>query len=109
MHELGIAMQLVDIVSDRAAGARIRRVVVSVSVLAAVSPAALQSCFELVSDGTPVAGAALEIVETEALARCRSCQSTALQAGILAYCSCGARDFEWLCEPELKISEMEVI
>lgn len=63
MHELGLAMEIVDIVTRRAAGAKVRRVVVEVGALAAVLPDALAFSFELASDGTTAAGAELSIVE----------------------------------------------
>jgi hydrogenase nickel incorporation protein HypA/HybF len=63
MHELGLAMEVVDIVTRRAAGKVVRRVVVEVGALAAVLPAALAFSFQLASEGTSAEGAALEIVE----------------------------------------------
>lgn len=63
MHELGIAMEVVDIVTRRAAGAQIRRVVLEVGALTAVQPEALTFSFQLASEGTNAQGAALEIVD----------------------------------------------
>jgi hydrogenase nickel incorporation protein HypA/HybF len=63
MHELGLALEIVDIVTRRAAGAKIRRVVVEVGALVAVLPEALAFSFQLASDGTSAAGAELAIVE----------------------------------------------
>jgi hydrogenase nickel incorporation protein HypA/HybF len=63
MHELGLALEIVDIVTRRAAGAKVRRVVVEVGALAAVLPDALAFSFQLASDGTSAAGAELSIVE----------------------------------------------
>jgi hydrogenase nickel incorporation protein HypA/HybF len=63
MHELGLALEIVEIVTRRAAGAKVRRVVVEVGALAAVLPDALAFSFQLASDGTSAAGAELSIVE----------------------------------------------
>ena len=63
MHELGLAMEIVDIVTRRAAGAQVRRVVVEVGALAAVQAEALAFSFQLASDGTSAAGAEFSIVE----------------------------------------------
>lgn len=63
MHELGLAMEVVDIVTRRAAGKVVRRVVVEIGQLAAVFPDALAFSFQLASEGTSAAGATLEIVE----------------------------------------------
>lgn len=65
MHELGLAMEVVDIVTRRSAGKVVRRVVVEVGALAAVFPDALTFSFQLASEGTSAAGAELQIIELE--------------------------------------------
>lgn len=62
MHELGIAMEIVDIVTRRAQGAKVRRVVLEVGALTAVFPDALSFSFQLASEGTSAEGAELAIV-----------------------------------------------
>ena len=109
MHELALAMEVVDIVNRRAEGARVQRVVVEVGVLAAVLPDALRFCFEIASAGTSAADATLAIVERKAEGRCRACALLSEQSHILNRCDCGASDFEWLSGSELKVSEMEVM
>jgi hydrogenase nickel incorporation protein HypA/HybF len=64
MHELGIAHEIVEMVSARTSGSRVTRVVVRVGKLAAVMPDALRFSFDVVADGTNVEGASLEIEET---------------------------------------------
>jgi hydrogenase nickel incorporation protein HypA/HybF len=56
-------MEVVDIVTRRAAGKVVRRVVVEIGALAAVFPDALTFSFQLASEGTSAAGAKLEIIE----------------------------------------------
>ena len=63
MHELGIAMEVVDIVTRRAAGARVRRVVLEVGKLTAVLPEALSFSFQLACEGTSAEGAELSIID----------------------------------------------
>lgn len=58
MHELGVALELVDAIATRAGGARVRRVVLEVGALSSVLPDALSFCFELATEGTNVHGAA---------------------------------------------------
>ena len=65
MHELGLALEVLDIVTRRAAGASIKRVVVEIGALAAVLPDALAFSFQLASEGTSAAGAELQIVELD--------------------------------------------
>ena len=65
MHELGIAMEIVEIACAKRPPGRIRRVVVEVGKLTAVFPDALKFAFECAVDQTPIEGAALDIVETQ--------------------------------------------
>jgi hydrogenase nickel incorporation protein HypA/HybF len=108
MHELGLALELVDVVTKRAAGAQVKRVTVEVGVLTAVLPDALEFCFGLAVEGTPMAGATLSIVREPALARCRSCTLESHQTSLVARCACGAWDFEWLSGSELRVCKLEV-
>ena len=65
MHELGIALEVVDIVTRRAAGARVKRVVLEIGALTAVLPDALSFSFQLASVGTSAEGAELTIVDLQ--------------------------------------------
>ena len=88
MHELGIAMDVVDVVTERARGARVKRIVLEIGVLTAVLPDALRFCFDLATEGTPVAGASLEILESRrrraAERAARSSSSRVLSAAVFA-------------------------
>jgi hydrogenase nickel incorporation protein HypA/HybF len=108
MHELGVALELVDALTARAAGARVRRVVLEVSVLSSVLPDALAFCFELATEGTPVEGARLELRTVAAHARCRCCGLALRAERASTRCTCGAYDLEWLSGDALQIVEMEV-
>jgi hydrogenase nickel incorporation protein HypA/HybF len=65
MHELSITRNIVAIVSEAAEGKRVVRVVLEVGKQAGVMPDAIRFCFEVVSDGTAVQGAALSIIEVD--------------------------------------------
>ena len=65
MHELSITRDLVAAVEEAAKGQRVVRVVLEVGELAGVMPDAIDFCFDVVSNGTPVQGAALSIVLVE--------------------------------------------
>ena len=108
MHEMGIAMRIVDMVSERAAGAKVRAVRVDVGKLAAVLPDALRFSFELACEGTPAEGAVLEIREIPGRARCRGCGAELELDRPFGRCACGGSDLEWLCGDELVLREMEV-
>ena len=63
MHELGIALEIVDRAEARADGATVQRVVVEVGAMTAVLPDALRFAWDVVVEGTALAGATLEIIE----------------------------------------------
>lgn len=65
MHELGLARNIVAIVSEHAAGRRVRRVRLAIGPLACVEREALSFCFDIVAEGTALAGAELAFLEAE--------------------------------------------
>lgn len=77
VHELSISEAVVSGVCEQLAPtlgeSRITRVVLEVGRLSAVEPDALRFCFELSAAGTPVAGAALDIIEIPVTADCLQC------------------------------------
>jgi hydrogenase nickel incorporation protein HypA/HybF len=109
MHELGLAQEIVAIVSERAGCSRVSRVVVEVGKLAAVLPDALRFCFELCVEDSSIEGAVLEIIETPGRACCRACGGDVVLDRPFGRCACGATDLEWLSGTELKIKEFEVL
>ena len=62
MHELGITRNLVAIVSEAAQGRRVRKVWLEIGARSALLPDAVLFCFDVVSMGTALEGATLEIV-----------------------------------------------
>lgn len=72
MHELAITQSLVDAVCEHTDGAPIVAVNVRVGRLSGVVPDAMRFCFELITEGTPMQGARLEIEEPAGRARCRN-------------------------------------
>jgi hydrogenase nickel incorporation protein HypA/HybF len=76
MHELSIAMSIVEICTEEAekAGAgRVTRVEVEIGSLAGVEPEALSFSWDIATQSTLLEGAPLEIIHTAAMARCKSC------------------------------------
>jgi hydrogenase nickel incorporation protein HypA/HybF len=108
MHELGIAMDVVDVVTERARGARVKRIVLEIGALTAVLPDALLFCFDLATEGTPIAGAALEILQIPAKARCRACSAEFELTRPFGRCICGSTDLDFLTGDEFRVFEMEV-
>ena len=63
MHELGLARNIVAIVGEHAAGRPVRRVRLTIGPLACIERPALAFCWDLVTDGTALAGAELAFVD----------------------------------------------
>jgi hydrogenase nickel incorporation protein HypA/HybF len=108
MHELGISQEIVAIVSKRAQGRKVRRLVLEIGKLTAVLPDAVRYCFELCNQGTVAEGAELKIVEIAGRARCRKCNLELVLDRPFGRCLCGGTDLDWLAGEELNIKEMEL-
>jgi len=109
MHELGLAMEVVDSVAERAGGARVKRVVLEVGALTAVLPDSLRFCFDLTTEGTSIEGATLDIRRTPGRARCRACEAELVLERPFGQCACGGSDLDWLAGDELRIIEVELV
>lgn len=108
MHEMGLALEIVDIAAAHAEGRPIRRVVVQIGKLALVVPEALRRAWTVATAHTAAAGAELDIVEVAGRARCRACGEDLALESVVARCPCGSHDLERLCGAELRVLEMEV-
>ena len=77
MHEMGIAMEIVEIaissIPDNMKNACVERVNLKVGKLAAIVPDSLRFCFDIVSKDTALSGAKLNVEEVPVIARCREC------------------------------------
>ena len=108
MHELGITRHIVALCAEHAQGATVRRVRVQIGQLSVVMPDAVRFCFEVCARGTPLEGAALEIVEVPGRGRCRACGDELALAEPFGCCPCGSVDLELVAGEELMVQEMEV-
>ena len=109
MHELAITEQIVSGVAERVEGQRVTRVVLEIGRLSGVVPDAVRFCFDLCAEGTPLAGAALDIVEPVGHARCRACGTEGEVDDPLALCACGSADLDVQGGRQLRISAVEVV
>ena len=79
MHEMGIAMQIVDIATASLPAdnteVRVKKVNLKIGRLAAVIPASLRFCFEVITKETPFSDAQLNITEVPVVVRCRTCDA----------------------------------
>jgi hydrogenase nickel incorporation protein HypA/HybF len=108
VHELAITQSIVDAVSDAATGAAVARVHLRIGKLSGVVPDAVRFCFELVADGTCVAGAALVIEEPPGAGHCRSCDARFELPDQILLCPCGSADVEIVSGRELVVRSFEV-
>jgi len=103
-----VTQQIVEVALERAGAARVTKVVVEIGKLSAVLPDAVRFCFELCCEGTPLAGAALEILEPPGRARCRACAGEVVLDRPFGRCACGSSDLDWISGEELRIRALEV-
>jgi hydrogenase nickel incorporation protein HypA/HybF len=108
MHEMGITQSIVAIVSEQAAGRKVKRVTLEIGKLAAIMPDAIRFCFDVVAQGSALDGAALDILEIPGRARCLDCGGDVLLIDVFGSCACGSRKLERLTGEELNIKSMEL-
>jgi hydrogenase nickel incorporation protein HypA/HybF len=113
MHEVGIMESALALVQRHAAaqpGGRIQRVVLRIGTLAGVEVDSLRFAFEVVSRGTPVEGAALEIESVPAAIYCPVCRREFAGEGnyIFACPMCGELCGEIVRGRELELSRIEM-
>lgn len=108
MHELSLAEGVVAVAQRHAAGRRVTAVELRVGHLRQVVPSALTFAFELLSEGTELEGARLEIEEVPARGRCRGCiAESELEGFPLACPACGSLDVEVVAGEELLVVALE--
>jgi hydrogenase nickel incorporation protein HypA/HybF len=109
MHELSIAQAVADIASRHAAGRPVSKVEVKIGHLRQVVPSALEFAFELVTEGTVLAGAELVIKDVPACGSCRSCGTRTVMRAFPLQCShCGGVDLELEAGEELLVDALEL-
>jgi hydrogenase nickel incorporation protein HypA/HybF len=109
VHELAIAEGLVGGVTERLPGRRITSVRVEIGALSGVVPDALRFCFDLATEGTPLAGADLEISEPTAKCDCADCGlSFEPEDGRILLCPCGSANVTVVSGQQLLITSVKV-
>ncbi len=109
MHELAITQSVVDAVLDKTGDRRVTTVRLKVGRLAGVVPESMRFCFDLVTAGTTLQGAALEIDEPPGRAHCRSCGEDFGMQDLLPLCPCGSADVDIVAGRELLVTSVEVV
>ncbi len=108
MHELAITQGVVEAVTERTGTAPVTSVRVRVGRLSGVVPDAMRFCFDLVTAGTPLEGATLEIEQPEGRGRCRTCGTDFVLRDLILLCDCGSADVEVVAGRELAVASVVV-
>lgn len=108
MHELAITEGLVDAVTERLPGQRVTCVRLEIGALSGVVADSVRFCFDLVTEGTNLEGAMLEIALSPAVCHCRLCGNDFGPDGPIAICPCGSAEVTVLTGQELKITSVQV-
>ncbi|NOQ20598.1 MAG: hydrogenase maturation nickel metallochaperone HypA [Desulfobacterales bacterium] len=114
MHEMGIALQIVEIATASLPAdlgeARVARVNLKVGKLAAVVPESLRFCFDVAVKDTPLAGANLAIEEIPVVARCKDCNAQwTIDEPVFICKTCESGSLDILSGRELDIESIEVV
>jgi hydrogenase nickel incorporation protein HypA/HybF len=114
MHEMGIALQIVEIVTASLpadlGNARVAQVNLKIGKFAAVVPESLRFCFDAVVEDTPLAGAKLAIEEMPVVAKCKDCNAQwTIDEPVFICKTCQSGSLEILSGRELDIESIEVV
>src|SRR5262245_43691008 len=113
MHELSIALSILDLAAEEAArrdGARVLAIHLRLGALSGVVKEALVSSYELAREGSPLAGCELVVEEVPVLAHCPACAElrAVVSARQLCCSECGAPTPEVVSGRELEVVALEI-
>ena len=114
MHEMGIATEIVRIVTESIPAdivdPKVARINLKVGKLAAVVPQSLQFCFEMAAKDSPAEGAELHIEEIGVSARCNACGHLwEINEPAFQCPECNGGSLEMLTGRELDIDTIELV
>lgn len=113
MHEMGIAMQVMEIALDSIPlnfqGKEVERINLKVGRLSAIVPESLRFCFDIVVRDTPLAGSKLNIEEIPVKARCRDCHfEWTIDDPVFTCTRCQSGAVDIIAGRELDIESIEI-
>lgn len=113
MHELSIALAILDAASDEAerrGGASITAIHVRVGLLSGVSKDALLSAYDLARENSPFAAAELVVEDVPVVVYCDRCRADRPIESIQSFrcASCGAQSANVKSGRELEITALEI-
>lgn len=113
MHELSIAMSMIEMASEEAAkrgGVRVNAVHLKLGALSGVVKEALLFSYEVACEGTPLEGSCLVIEDVPVAVYCPTCQAETAPASLQRFC-CGLCDTptpQVLRGKELEVVALEI-
>ena len=108
MHEMAITESVIAAVSEKVGDRKVQRVSLTVGRLSGVVAESLSFYFDLATEGTPLEGSKLEVIDIPGRASCRACGAEVELEDMIALCTCGSADLEILSGDELTIKEVEL-
>jgi len=113
MHELSIALSIVDLASeeaDRRGGVRVEAIHLRLGPLSGVVKEALLSAWELAAEGSGVAGSRLVIEDVPVVAFCPTCRDRRTIPSVQHLCcpECGTPTGDLVSGRELEVFAMEI-
>ena len=108
MHELAITESVVATVAERLPGSRVTGIRLEIGALSGVVADSVRFCFDLVTEGTSLEGATLQIDEPLGRCRCRGCGAEFAPEWPILACPCGSADVTVLSGQDLKIISVQV-
>lgn len=113
VHEMGIAMQIIEIATGALPvgldNIQVERVNLKIGKLSTVVPESLKFCFDIAIQDTPLAGAKLVIEEISVTSRCHRCGYEWSITDAVFYCpKCENGDIQIISGQELHIESIEI-
>ncbi len=113
MHEMGIAMEIMEIVKASIPAemkdARVEKVNLKVGKLSAIVVDSLRFCFNLVVKDSPLEGVELAVEEVPVVARCKDCRHQwTIDQPVFTCEKCQSGTIDILSGRELDISSIEI-
>jgi len=113
MHEMGIAMQILEIatasIPDDMPEVRVEKVNLRVGKLAAIVPESLRFCFDIAAKDTPLDGAVLDIEEIPVVAVCNDCRHQwTIDEPVFSCPECKSGAIQIVSGRELDIESIEI-
>jgi hydrogenase nickel incorporation protein HypA/HybF len=113
MHELSIAMSMVEMAAEEAArrgGVRVHKIHLKLGELSGVVKEALLFSYEVACEGTPLEGSQLVIEEVSVVVYCPACRAETAIISVQQFCCavCHAPASQVVLGKELEVTALEI-